>query len=132
MEFALCRGLGLLAEVVGGSGLGLDTFHRALGLAEHARRSFDALTAETRAVLEAYAAGVDRYLATGPDLPPELAVLDIEPASCDPWHSIALSRVRQLAMGTYAATLWRRGTVHHFAPDALSRLWLPIPAVTIT
>src|SRR3546814_5726143 len=123
MEFALCRGLGLLAEVVGGSGLGLDTFHRALGLAEHARRSFDALTAETRAVLEAFAAVVDRYLATGPDLPAELAVLDIEPASWEPWHSIALYEVRHLAMGTYEAKLWRSGLVHQLGPDALARLW---------
>ena len=131
MELDRRRALGRLAEVVGGPGLGPDTFHRALGLAEHARRSFDALTAETRAVLEAYAAGVDRYLATGPDLPAELAVLDIEPASWEPWHSIALYEVRHLAMGTYEAKMWRSGLVHHLGPDALARLWPSIPEVMI-
>lgn len=131
MELDRRRALGRLAEVVGRSGLALDGFHRAMGIAEHARRSLDALAPETRAVLEAYAQGVNRYLDGEPDLPPELTVLGIEPAAWEPWHSIALYEVRHLAMGTYEAKLWRSGLVHNLGAEALARLWPSVPEVLI-
>ncbi|HEU5082673.1 MAG TPA: penicillin acylase family protein, partial [Acidimicrobiales bacterium] len=113
LELDRRRALGRLAEAVGRSGVALDAFHRAMRIAEHARRSFDALAPETRAVLEAYARGVNRYLDAGPDLPPELTALGVVPRPWEPWHSIALYEVRHLAMGTWEAKLWRSGLVHH-------------------
>lgn len=123
MELDRRRALGRLAEVVGPAGMASDGFHRAVGVAEHAQRSFDALAAETRDVLEAYARGVNRFLASEPDLPPELTLLGIEPALWEPWHSIALYEFRHLAMGTYETKLWRSGLVHHLGADAVARLW---------
>lgn len=131
LELDRRRALGRLAEVVGPSALALDSFHRAMGIAEHARRSFDALAPETRTVLEAYARGVNRYVEADPDLPPELTTLGVVPARWEPWQSIALYEVRHLAMGTWEAKLWRSGLVHHLGAEALARLWPSIQEVVI-
>lgn len=131
MELDRRRALGRLAEVVGPSAVAIDAFHRRLGLAAHARRSFDALDPRTQAVFGAYADGVNRWLASAPSLPPELDVLGIEPEPWEPWHSIALYEVRHLAMGTYEAKVWRSGLVHRLGADAVARLWPPTAEVLI-
>ena len=69
------QALGRLAEIVGPSGVASDAFHRRCGIGAAARADHDALGDETRAVLDAYAAGVNRHLATDADLPPEFGLL---------------------------------------------------------
>ncbi|HSP03013.1 MAG TPA: penicillin acylase family protein [Acidimicrobiales bacterium] len=123
MELDRRRALGTLAEVVGPSAVAVDTFHRRMGLATHARASLDALDDETRAVLDAYAAGVNRGLDSDADLPPELVALGVVLAPWEAWHSIALYEVRHLAMGTYETKLWRSGLVHRLGAEAVARLW---------
>ncbi|HAS12635.1 MAG TPA: hypothetical protein DCS55_19320, partial [Acidimicrobiaceae bacterium] len=123
MELDRRRALGTLAEVVGPSAIAVDSFHRRMGLAAHARASLEALDDETRAVLDAYAAGVNRWLDSGADLPAELEALGVVPAPWEGWHSIALYEVRHLAMGTYETKLWRSGLVHRLGADAVARLW---------
>ena len=63
---------GRLSEVVGPAGLDTDRFLRTLGLYRTALAITSNLDAETRAMLDAYAAGINGYLSTrkGP-LPPE-------------------------------------------------------------
>lgn len=131
MELDRRRALGTLAEVVGPSAAAVDAFHRRMGLAAHARRSQEVLDDETRAILDAYAAGVNRWLGSMPSLPPELDVLGVVPEAWEPWHSLALYEVRHLAMGTYEAKLWRSGLVHRLGPDAVARLWPPIAEVLV-
>lgn len=131
MELDRRRALGRLSEVVGPSAVAIDAFHLRMGLADHARRSLAALDAATRNMLEAYAAGVNRWLASEPSLPPELEVLGVTPAPWEPWHSIALYEVRHLAMGTYEAKLWRSGLLHRLGADALARLWPPTEEVLV-
>jgi penicillin amidase len=123
MELDRRRALGRLAEVVGPTALAADGFHRAVGIAAHARRSLGALTQGTQAALEAYARGVNRWLESDPDLPPELTALGIQPEPWEPWHSIALYEVRHLAMGTFETKLWRSGLVHRLGAEAVARLW---------
>jgi len=123
MELDRHRALGTLAEVVGPSAVAIDSFHRRMALATHARASLDALDEETRAVLDAYAAGVNRWLASDPTPPPELEALAVVPEPWEAWHSIALYEVRHLAMGTYETKLWRSGLVHRLGADAVARLW---------
>ena len=71
---------GRLAELVGPPGVDTDRFIRTLGLTTLAQALLDALDADTRALLDAYVAGVNAALATrnGP-LPPEFVLLR-EPA----------------------------------------------------
>jgi penicillin amidase len=69
MEIWRRIGAGRLSELFGRSQLDADTFIRTLGWRRAAERDLAALSAEARAVLDAYAAGVNAYLDTHGDLP---------------------------------------------------------------
>ena len=125
------RATGRLAEVVGPAGVVSDTFHRRMGLSAAAAADLDGLRPPTKAVFEAYADGVNAFLASGAGRPPELELLDHEPEPWEPWHSIAVFKVRHLGMGTYEGKVWRSGLLRHLGTDALARLWPEIPEITI-
>ncbi len=79
---------GRLAEVVGPVALPSDRYFRSLGMPRHAATMLEAASAETRALLEAYSRGVNAWLGErGPDLPPELRLLGIDPQPWEPIHS---------------------------------------------
>ena len=73
---------GTLAELVGAPALSSDVLFRTLGVARAAERSLNALSSRTRAALEAYASGVNQYVALH-GLPPEYSVLEI--TELRPW-----------------------------------------------
>jgi len=74
---------GRLAEVVGDLALPSDRYFVQLGMRRYARDSVAALSAESRALLDAYAEGVNAWLTErGNDLPPELRLLRVTP---EPW-----------------------------------------------
>ena len=77
--------LGRLSEWFGSVTLPSDRIARMFGWAEMARRSFEALPDGDRALMEAYASGVNAWL-TGPAYrrPPEMVVLHIDP---EPWRA---------------------------------------------
>ena len=85
---------GRLAEVLGAKLLPLDKHFRTLGLRRAAADSLELYQPETRAHLDAYAAGVNARIAEG-KLPPEFALLFYRP---DPWTA-----VDTLSIGKYAA-----------------------------
>lgn len=64
MEFWRRIGSGRLSEVLGESGLDSDRFIRTVGWHRTAAQELDQLDDETRAVLEAYAEGVNAYVST--------------------------------------------------------------------
>jgi len=76
---------GDLAEVVGVSALGGDVQNRTIGLRRAAERSFDVLTPNEVALLQAYADGVNAYIANNP-LPIEYGLLELTEAR--PWDPI--------------------------------------------
>ena len=82
---------GDLAELLGPPALGSDVQNRTVGLRRAAERSEAILTAQERAFLQAYADGVNAWLASSP-LPPEYAELELSQAR--PW-----SVVDSLAIG---------------------------------
>jgi penicillin amidase len=85
MEMQRRAGEGRLAEVVGAAGLPTDRWVRTLGLYDLARSSVAALSAETRELLDAYAQGVNGWLAANKGrLPPEFSLLRFSP---EPWQS---------------------------------------------
>ena len=73
---------GTLAELLGQPALGSDVELRTFGLRRAAELSLPALSPETQAGLQAYADGVNFFLATQP-LPPEYGVLEI--TQSEPW-----------------------------------------------
>lgn len=77
---------GRLAEVFGPKAVDFDRRMRTLRLRKTAERYVGALSPESKALLEAYAAGVNAWLRNrGRDLPPELRLLDIKP---EPWKPV--------------------------------------------
>jgi penicillin amidase len=78
-------GAGRLAEVLGPRALETDRFMRTLGVRRAAQANLGHLDEETRAALDAYAQGVNAFLATGPVLPPEFLLLGVRP---QPWTAV--------------------------------------------
>jgi penicillin amidase len=76
---------GRLAEILGPDALNTDRFLRTLGVRRNAEAILAGLNQETRQALDAYAQGINSYLAThsGP-LPPEFLLTGAPKPS--PWH----------------------------------------------
>ena len=85
MEMNRRIGSGRLSEALGAATLDADKFLRTLGVRRVAEATLKSLSAETRSQLDAYAAGVNAFLAqrSGP-LPPEFLLTGITP---EPWQS---------------------------------------------
>ena len=80
MEALLRRGTGRYAEWVGKSAVAADVLGRQLNTAGASQRDFALLNDETRAMLEAYARGVNAFIALG-RWPAEYAILNAEPGA---------------------------------------------------
>lgn len=106
MEALLRRGSGRYAEWVGKSALAGDILARQLDTAGASQRDFAILNDETKSMLEAYARGVNAFIALG-KWPAEYAILDAKPAAWEPWHSIAVMRQIGFLMGSVWWKLWR-------------------------
>jgi len=85
MEMNRRIGSGRLSEALGAATLDADKFLRTLGVRRVAEATLKALNAETRSQIDAYAAGVNAFLAqrSGP-LPPEFLLTGVQPG---PWQS---------------------------------------------
>ena len=82
LEFQRRVANGRLAEIMGEPAYDNDRLMRTLGFARVAGRMAERADAPTRAAFEAYAAGVNAFLATKPVLPIEFHVFGIQP---EPW-----------------------------------------------
>jgi penicillin amidase len=91
---------------VGEIAAGRDAFLRRTGW--RARRgATEALGPDARAMLEAYARGVNAFLDSGAALPIEFALAGVSPEPWAPWHSLAVYKLRHLFMGPFQRKLWR-------------------------
>ena len=84
---------GRLAEVAGARALASDRFMCRLGLDEAAAGDLAAAPAEERALVEAYARGVNAGIRTLPALPPEYAVFGGVPPPWRPEDSLLVGRL---------------------------------------
>ena len=84
---------GTLAELVGPDALPGDVQFRTLGLRRAAERSLPLLSSDTRAILRAYADGVNAWV-TSHLLPPEYAALGL--TAFDPWTALDTVTVGKL------------------------------------
>jgi penicillin G amidase len=121
MEALLRRGSGRYAEWVGKSALAGDTLARRVDTVGASRRDFAILGDEARAMLEAYALGVNAFIAER-KWPLEYAILEVEPQLWEPWHSIAVMRQIGFLMGSVWWKLWRAAALPIVGPDQVSKL----------
>jgi len=85
---------GTLSEIVGERGLKNDTFMRILGMTESAEADWETLDTETQSALQAYADGVNAYLAQADgNLPLEFKILGITPQEWTPIDSLVFGKL---------------------------------------
>jgi len=121
MEALLRRGTGRYAEWLGKSAVSADILARQVDTAGASRRDFELVGAETRAMLESYARGVNAFIATG-RRPIEYKLLGAEPGEWLPWHSIAVMRQIGFLMGSVWWKLWRAAALPIVAVEAAAKL----------
>jgi penicillin amidase len=107
------RAYGRWAEYVGPTGVAQDVQMRRLRLEASARVDYEAVNAETRALLDAYTAGVNAFLATAERLPVEYDVLGVRPEPWRPWDCGAVYKIRHVLMGVWQMKAWRGRLVRH-------------------
>ncbi len=86
IENALIGAIGRQAEVAGENGLQNDYMNRAFKINELSRQEYEGLEVKTKLLCDAYAAGINYYLETHPEVSPQLI------AQFEPWHFLALER----------------------------------------
>lgn len=124
---AMRRGAsGRLSEISGASALRLDRYVRLLGLVPRAEADLLALPPETRAALDAYAAGVNAWIARqGRFAAPEFVLL----GAPEPWRpvdSLLWGKVMGLWLsGNWRTELERARLAGLLPPDRIEDLWPP-------
>ena len=122
MQAALRRMQGRWAEWAGPSGVAADALARRLGVMAASERDYAALKPESRAMLDAYGAGVNAYLAEGHPLPFEYSLHGDGPETWRPWDAIAVMRQRGYLMGSVWFKLWRAAALPIVGPDEVGKL----------
>jgi penicillin amidase len=121
MEYDRLRAAGRWAEAAGQSAVPGDRLARRVQLVRSAHADWAAMRPATRAIFEAYAAGVNAFIATD-TLPPEYALTDIAPEEWEPWHSLALFKIRHVLMGVWQQKLVLGRLLAMIGPEAYARL----------
>ncbi len=99
MEMSRRIAAGRLSEVVGPPGLPPDRFLRTLGVRRAAEANLAGYDGETRRWLDAYAAGVNAFLATRPVLPVEFWLTRVDPEAWAPVDSVAWLKMMAWDLG---------------------------------
>jgi acyl-homoserine-lactone acylase len=111
LEDNYIRSIGRLAEVEGEDELASDRLNRALEIPRLAREEYGRLDGAMRALVDAFAGGVNFYLERHPDVKPRLL------ARIEPWYPLAFIRYNYYQQGFAGGALWRAG-VRDAAPGA--------------
>lgn len=119
---------GRISEFAGTDALLADRFLRRVGLRRVAERESAALAGEVRAMLEAYAAGVNTVIDSGRPLPVEFTLLRLRPDPWKPVDSIACAKLLALGLSTnWDADLQRLRLLSAVGPEVAARLQLFYP-----
>lgn len=128
MEFNRRVGSGTLSEVLGEATLETDRFIRTIGWRRVAEVEAANLDSENRAILEAYAAGVNAFIDEA-SLPPEFLILGFKPDPWTPADSIAWGKVMAWDLGgNWEAELLRASLIERLGEERANQLAPPYPA----
>jgi len=129
MDMMRRLGAGRLSEVFGAPTLALDRLMRTLGLYRAAAAQYPGLSPEVRAALEAYAAGVNAFLAARRGaLPPEYYLLGTRPEPWQPADSLVWGKIMDWELtGNYRGEMARARLLQRLSPDDLAVLFPAYP-----
>ena len=122
MELNLRRGIGRAAEWLGRAALDSDILARRLDMEGVCRRDYAALGEDARAMLDAYAEGVNAWIDAAPLPPIEYKLLETQPERWQPWHGIAVMRRLGLLMGSVWFKLWRAVALPVVGAEGIAKL----------
>ena len=122
MDYDRHRAYGRWAELAGPTGLEQDRFMRRLRLEASAKADYAFVNAEARAMLDAYAAGVNSFMRTTDQLPVEYGLLETKPEAWQPWDGLAVFKVRHVLMGTFEGKAWRHKMLGRLGARRTGRL----------
>lgn len=137
MDFWRHIGSGRLSEMFGKSQVKTDAFLRTLGWRQLAEQEYEMVSPESRAILDAYAEGVNAYIAErqAVELSLEYAILTgllnreyvIEPWT--PIHSLTWAKAMAWDLrGNMSAEIERAILLKTFSPQQVDELFPPYPA----
>ncbi|KIF82552.1 penicillin acylase family protein [Noviherbaspirillum autotrophicum] len=125
---------GRLAEILGESAVNADRFLRALGVRRNAERIYSNLSPETRTMLDAYAHGVNAYLAERKDvLPPEFLLTGAPaPELWQPADSIGWQTMMAWDLGAnWTQELLRMRLAQRLSLQQINEFLPPYPGETV-
>lgn len=130
MDLMRRAGAGRLSEWFGGKTLGIDRFMRTIGLYRAAEREYPLLSPPLRAALDAYAAGVNAYLAHRRGaLPLEYYLLNVSPEPWKPADTLVWAKLMALELaGNFRRELLHARLARRLTPEELRLLYPPYPA----
>ena len=142
LDYDRRRAAGRAAEWLGPDALPQDALLRRMGIARSARADYEGLhqgdpaQAATRAMFDAFAAGVNAWMARAAStglLPLEYGLLGEEPEPWMPWDGCAIYKVRHALMGTMGDKLWRARVAATLGPEAVAALesWHGVPTALV-
>ncbi len=97
---------------LGGSAVEEDKLMRRFQIGATVRDDCRSVDAATRALLEAYTAGVNAFVGNSDALPIEYRLVDAQPERWQSWDCFAVFKVRHVTMGVFEGKLWRAGLVN--------------------
>src|SRR5882724_3253734 len=129
MEWQRRYGAGRLAEILGPEAVATDRQMRVLGLYRAAEAEIPFLSATVRGGLEAYAAGINAFLASNRGaLPPEFLLLRFSPEPWRPADSLVWGKLMDLQLGgNYRGELLRARLARTLSPEELAFLYPEYP-----
>lgn len=125
MDLTRRLGAGRLSEVVGSKALGTDKFMRRLGLYRVAEANYKNLPPDAQALFQAYAAGVNAYIARrGSLLAPEFMLLRYRPEPWRPADSIVWGRLMALELsGNWSDEWLRQSLADRLTAQEMEWIW---------
>ncbi|NQW18969.1 MAG: penicillin acylase family protein [Chloroflexi bacterium] len=116
------RALGRWSEFVGEFGLSQDKLLRAAGMGRSAKLDYDASSDAAKAMVDAYAAGVNAFIESDQPLPVEYGMLGTTPEPWENWHCITNYKMRNSLLGTFEAKLLRTKLAGQVDPSKIAAI----------
>jgi penicillin amidase len=122
MDYDRRNACGRLSEWLGAAAVEGDKLMRRFLIGAAVEEDYRAVDAPTRAMLDAYAAGVNAFLRSTDALPIEYTLLAAQPEPWQPWDSFAVLKVRHIMMGVFEGKLWRAKLVNLLGSEKAASL----------
>lgn len=122
MDLDRLRLLGRAAEYLGPAALKQDRLMRRRQLARVSKLDYAAASSAARSAVDAYADGINAFMERTRTLPVEYKLLGVEPEQWEPWHCVAVFKMRNTAEGSFQGKFWLSRLAARVGPHKAAKL----------